>query len=92
LHPNIASMDVHLDLVAWKNGKRFIGTAAALSGLIGHLRARRTGQAERDRATGILTHHLVMDRGATGFLDRLVATIGRHQAARWASAAELLAR
>jgi hypothetical protein len=91
LHPNIASMDVHLDLVAWKNGKRFIGTAAALSGLIGHLRARRMGQAERDGATGILTHHLVMDRGAAGFLDRLVATVGRHQAARWANAAELLA-
>lgn len=91
LHPNIASMDVHLDLVAWKNGKRFIGTAAALTGLIGHLRTRRTGQAERDRATGILTHHLVMDRSTAGFLDRLVATIGRHQAARWANAAELLA-
>src|SRR5207249_6509621 len=41
LPPNIASMDVHLDLIAWKDGKRFIGTAAALTGLIGHLQARR---------------------------------------------------
>src|SRR5213082_1411909 len=40
LPPNIASMDVHLDHVAWKDGRRFIGTAAALTGLIGHLQAR----------------------------------------------------
>src|SRR5215471_3559014 len=89
--PNIALMDVHIDLVAWKEDKRFIGTAAALSALIGHLRSRRLGQAARAAVTGILTHHLVMDRAAAGFLDRLVATVDRHQAVRWADAGELLA-
>jgi len=91
LPPNIASMDVHLDLVAWKDGRRFIGTAAALTGLIGHLQARRLGQAIRGTVTGILTHHLVMDRAGAGFLDRLAATVERHAAARWANTAELLA-
>src|SRR5437764_8811555 len=55
--PNIALMDVHIDLVAWNDAKRFLGTAAALSALIGHLRARRLGQAMRGAVTGILTHH-----------------------------------
>ena len=91
LPPNIASMDVHLDLVAWQDGRRFIGTAAALTGLIGHLQARRLGQVIRGTVTGILTHHLVMDRAGAGFLDRLAATVERHAAARWANTAELLA-
>jgi hypothetical protein len=91
LPPDIVSMDVHLDLVAWKDDRRFIGTAAALTGLIGHLQARRLGQVVRSAVTGILTHHLVMDRAGTGFLDRLAATIERHSAARWANAAEPLA-
>jgi len=91
LPPDIVSMDVHLDLVAWKDNKQFIGTAAALTGLIGHLQARRLGQVVRGAVTGILTHHLVTDRAGTGFLDRLAATVERHSAARWANAAELLA-
>jgi hypothetical protein len=91
LPQNIASMDVHIDLVAWKEGRRFIGTAAALTGLVGQLQARRLGTLARGIATGILTHHLVMDRAGAGFLDHLAATVDRHPAARWASPAELLA-
>jgi hypothetical protein len=91
LPPDIVSVDVHLDLVAWKDDRQFIGTAAALTGLIGHLQARRLGQVVRGAVTGILTHHLVTDRAGTGFLDRLAATVERHSAARWANAAELLA-
>ena len=90
--PGVAAIDVHVDLVAWKRDRGFVGTVAALSGLIGHLRARRLGAAERAMATGILTHHLVMDRATAGFLDRLLATVDRHAAARWVSAAELLRR
>jgi hypothetical protein len=88
----VAAIDVHLDLTAWKGDRGFIGTAAALAGLIGHLRACRLGSAERAMATGILTHHLVMDRATAGFLDRLVAAVDRHAAARWAAVAELLAQ
>jgi len=33
-----------------------------------------------------------MDRATAGFLDRFLATVDRHAAARWASVAELLAR
>jgi peptidoglycan/xylan/chitin deacetylase (PgdA/CDA1 family) len=93
----IARIDVHVDLVAWKRDRGFIGTSAALAGLVGNLRVRRRqyfadGTADPDAATGILTHQLVMDRATAGFLDRLTALVDRHGAARWVSAAELLAR
>ena len=92
LPAGLVRMDVHVDLVAWKDGRRFIGSGAALGELIEHLRAWRLASAEPATPIGILTHHLVMDAATAGFLDRLTATIARHQAARWMSPAELLAR
>ena len=82
--------DVHVDLVAWRAGRGFIGTEAALGLLVGHLRARRLGVADPGAATGILTHHLVMDRDTAAFLDQLRATVDAHPGARWLPAAELL--
>jgi hypothetical protein len=88
----IARIDVHVDLVAWKRDRGFIGVPAALAGLVNQLRACRLGADDAAAATGILTHHLVMDRATAGFLDRLIALVDRHGAARWAAAAELLTR
>jgi hypothetical protein len=90
--PGIAAIDVHVDLTAWKGDRGFIGSAAAVAGLTGHLRARRLGSADLGTATGILTHHLVMDRATAGFLDRLLTVVDRHMAARWVPAAQLLAQ
>jgi hypothetical protein len=92
LPPGITAIDVHVDLTAWKGDRGFIGSAAALAGLIGHLRACRLGTADLTMAIGILTHHLVVDRATAGFLDRLLAAVERHMAARWVPAAKLLAR
>jgi hypothetical protein len=88
----IARIDVHVDLVAWKQDRGFIGVAAAIGGLIGDLRARRLGTVDPVAATGILTHHLVMDDATAGFLDRLIGLIDGHGAARWVAAAERLTR
>src|SRR5207302_8091227 len=77
----ITASDVHVDLTAWKGDRGFIGTAAALAGVIGHLRACRLGSAERGTAIGILTHHLVMDRATAGSLDRLLPAADRHAGA-----------
>jgi hypothetical protein len=92
LPAGLVRMDVHVDLVAWKDGRRFVGSAAAVGGLVEHLRAYRLGPAEPATPVGILTHHLIMDGATTGFVDRLIAIVERHQAARWTSPAELLAR
>jgi hypothetical protein len=88
----IARIDVHVDLVAWKQDRGFVGIAAALAGLVGNLRARRLGTRNPDAATGILTHHLVMDGATAGFLDQLIALVDGHGAARWAAVAERLTR
>lgn len=88
----VARADVHVDLVAWRAGRGFIGTEAALALLVGHLRARRLGVADPGAATGILTHHLVMDRDAAAFVHQLRATVDPHPGGRWLSATELLSR
>jgi hypothetical protein len=90
LPDRIARIDAHVDFVAWKGDRGFIGDAAALCGILRCLRARRLGLTDPGAATGILTHHLVMDRASAAFLARLAALIADHPAARWAAVAELL--
>ena len=86
----LVAIDVHVDLVAWHGDRGFIGEAAALGGLIGHLRANRLGARASAEPVGILTHHLIMDRPTAAFLDRLIQLTHTHSAAHWATAAELL--
>ena len=86
--PGIAVADVHLDVVAWREGRGFVGTGAALGRLIGELRLRRaTGERT---AIGLLTHHLVMDAATEDFLARLGDIVVAHPAARWLPAGDLL--
>jgi peptidoglycan/xylan/chitin deacetylase (PgdA/CDA1 family) len=88
----VMERDVHVDLVAWRNGRGFIGAGAALGGLVGHLRARRLGAADGEMPTGILTHHLVADAATYRFLQRLAAATLAHPAARWLDGAEVFGR
>jgi len=90
LPTGLVAIDVHVDLVAWHQGRGFIGTAAALGGLVGHLRAKRLGAVAIAGPIGILTHHLIMDGPTAAFLDRLIPLIRDHAAAHWANAAELV--
>ncbi len=83
--------NVHVDLVAWKRDRGFIGETAALAGLLGHLRARRTGAADRGEPSGILTHHLVQDEATGAFLGRLTGLTAAHPAARWLTGGEVFA-
>ena len=88
--PALRRTDVHVDVVAWRGGRGFVGNAAALSTLVGCLQARRLGVAAMSGPIGILTHHLIMDDGTAAFLDRLIALTAAHAAARWANITELL--
>jgi len=88
LPAGLVAIDVHVDVVAWRGNREFIGAAAALARLVGHLRAERVALGGLPRPVGILTHHLIMDRATAAFLDRLIALIGAHGAARWATVAE----
>lgn len=88
--PGLVAIDVHVDLVAWREDRGFIGAAAALGRLVGHLRANRLDATDRAGPIGILTHHLIMDPPTVAFLERLTALIGSHAASRWAAAGECL--
>ncbi len=84
----IAALDVHVDLVAWRDGGGFVGTAAALAGLVQALEAERSNAAAVP--VGILTHHLVMDAPAGDFLARLCDAVATHPAACWVAAGKLM--
>ena len=75
--PNLLQHDTHVDIVAWKAGRRFIGEEEAV-------RLAMTYVAQ-GKPIGWLTHHAVHDESAWAFLGRLFALRGP----RWVSAAEL---
>jgi hypothetical protein len=85
----IAVIDVHVDVVAWHEGRGFVGEATALRRLVDALRGEREGG---QGAVGLLTHHLVMDSATEDFLGRLGELIAGHQAAWWADLRELMPR
>ena len=87
--PGLRLNHAHCDPVNWKKGGAFAGEAKALNQILDHLAARRTGKADADEATGLLTHHIDMDEGAWAFCARLLAALHDHPAARITSAGEL---
>jgi hypothetical protein len=89
--PGVFEANVHVDLIAWRGDKGFVGEPAALGELVGHLRARRCGAVGPDEPTGILTHHLVQDEATGDFLGRLLEMTCDHPAARWLDVGEVFA-
>jgi hypothetical protein len=87
--PGVVAANVHVDLVAWTRDRGFIGEEAALSGLIGHLDARRSKEVDAEEPTGILTHHLIQDEATDTFLRKLAEITEVHRAARWLDATEV---
>jgi hypothetical protein len=85
----ITTIDVHLDVVAWHEGRGFVGAGVALGRLIAELRTRR--ESDDGTAIGVLTHHLVMDGATADFMAGLRGVVAAHPAARWAGASEMLA-
>lgn len=88
--PGLAALDVHVDPVAWRGDRGFIGAPAALGALIGQLQARRLGAEPPERPIGLLTHHLVSDGPTEAFVERLIAVTGAHRAVRWAAVSEVV--
>ncbi len=82
-HPNVACVNTHVDPIAWKDGKRFLGEAESLGMAVAHLRARRGGAVDTTEPTGLLTHHLVMDDETWAFTERLLSKVRHHPAALW---------
>ncbi len=91
--PGLSRTNAHVDIIDWRGGRGFIGTATALDRLISHLRRRRAGPPDGDidvaEPTGLLTHHLDHDSEHWRFLDALFRHTVSHPAVHWLSATEL---
>ena len=84
----LAEVNAHVDPIAWRRERQFIGAGVAVERLVAHLRARREHACDGDEATGLLTHHLVFDDAAWDFVDELLRRTRRHRAAAWCDAAQ----
>ncbi len=89
--PGLVQTNAHVDLMRWPEPRGFRGEAEALALLVGHLRARRLGEADADEPTGLLSHHAAHDEAGWAFLERLLARLGEHPAARFVTAGEAFA-
>lgn len=87
--PGVTQVNTHVDIVAWKGGRGFLGEDSALALAIGHLAARRSGHADSMEPTGWLTHHACHDEAAWTFLSRLFETTLRTPGIAWRRAADL---
>lgn len=83
-------LNTHVDPVDWRGSRGFLGEEAVLGMLLARLARLQSGAADRDEATGILTHHLVHDPACFVFLENLLPAIAEHPACRWHSAETLL--
>jgi len=84
----LAVVNAHLDLIAWHQGRGFIGDAAVLSAAVTHLGACRAGERDAAEPVGLLTHHAAHDEASWRFVERFAALIGDHPRARWIAASE----
>ena len=81
--PGLVQCNAHVDLIAWRRNRAFIGVEAAIDRLVDHLRSRRERAVDPSEPTGILTHHLDLDAAGWQFLGDLFARTREHAAATW---------
>ncbi len=84
--PGIREVNIHCDLIDWPGSRGFLGDEAVLGQIVSHLAARRSGNADPDEPTGMMSHHLFHDPECWDFLDRFLGFTRAHPAVRWLSA------
>jgi hypothetical protein len=85
--PGLWQINSHVDLIDWRNGRRFIGEVDAAARMAEVLGAQRLSATDPDEPTGLLSHHLVMPDEAWGFLSTLFALTNEHPGVRWCAPA-----
>ena len=89
--PGVTQCNTHVDPIAWRRGRRFVGADETFARLAAHLRARREGRADAVEPTGLLTHHADFDADAWAFVQRLFEATLAHPAASWIRASAAFA-
>jgi len=83
---DVVQCNTHVDVIAWRHGRRFVGAERAIALMVEHLSARRRGEVDAAEATGLLTHHLDMGGDAWRYVDEFFARTRAHAAVRWLAA------
>lgn len=87
--PGITQVNTHVDIIAWRDGRGFVGEDEALGLAVRHLAARRAGAVEFAEPTGWLTHHACHDEAAWKFLRRLFESTLHAPGILWRRAEDL---
>jgi hypothetical protein len=90
--PGLMLLNAHCDPIKWKGGPRFTGVERALDSIVGHLRDRRSGTADRSEPTGLCTHHLAHDAEVWDFVAEFVGRTHAHPGALWTDLEQELSR
>ena len=81
--------NTHIDIIDWKGTRGFRGDDAVIGQAVGHLKARRTGSADPEEPSGLITHHLVHDEASWAFIGSFLARTKRSPATRWLALPEV---
>ncbi|HKK29671.1 MAG TPA: polysaccharide deacetylase, partial [Alphaproteobacteria bacterium] len=81
--PGLWQVNTHVDLVLWREERRFAGPASVCAAIAALLAARRQREVDITEPTGVLSHHAVMGENAWDFLSDLFALTKSHPAAHW---------
>jgi hypothetical protein len=87
--PGLPQVNTHVDVIAWRANRAFVGEDAALGVAAQALCARREGRADAREPLGWLTHHACHDEATWGFLARLLEFTRARPAVRWRRASDL---
>lgn len=87
--PGLRQVNTHVDVIAWRTNRAFVGEEQALGLATMHLAAKRAAKADPGEATGWLTHHAVHDQMAWAFLERLFESTLSLPAVAWRRPEEL---
>lgn len=83
--PGLAQCNAHVDPIAGRRGRVFVGEDEAAARLAAQLAMRRAGSVDPTEPTGLLTHHLDFDDAAWRFVDAVLARTRAHPAVAWLS-------
>lgn len=78
--PGLRRVNTHIDVIDWRGTRKFVGKGAVAAALASHLETRRTGRADPEEPSGLLTHHLVMVDEDWRALGALVLEMTSHEA------------
>ncbi len=82
----LLEVNTHVDPIAWRRDRSFLGTGPAIDLVIAHLRGRRNGEVDPGEPTGLLTHHRDHDEPCWRFLGKLLERTAAHPASAWLGA------